>query len=224
MAMPVTTPTEVAVLLLALDEALVEAELPVPLENERVPLEAEPPLPLPLPPPPLVAEGLGVGCGLRLPVTVNGMALTAVPAGVVTTIRPLKAPAGTVAVICVSLSALKTLAGRPSKPTAVTPLKPVPVRVTVAPTGPEAGEKLVSVGVVAEGEGDGVLSAGAALVTTRAAVVTMRVVVACVPVLELLEALPVPLSEIVMASRALASVKSALTVSAMVAVAAVEVR
>jgi hypothetical protein len=44
------------------------------------------------------------------------------------------------------------------------------------------------------------------------------------PPLELVDELPVPLSEIVIASRALLSVKSACTVSAMVPFAAVEVR
>jgi len=66
-------------------------------------------------------------------------------------------------------------------------------------------------------------------VTTAPRVVTALVVVADEPVPfelvdELVDELPVPLSEIVMESRASASVKSACTVSAIVPLTAVEVR
>ena len=126
------------------------------------------------------------------------------------------------------------------------PVKPLPVRVTLLPTGPEVGVKLVSVGVgVGDGVGDG--DAVSSVVIARSvanmvsalpappAVTALTVVIALRPAavlslvsdelpLEPLDELPTPLSEIVIASWALASVKSACTVSAMVPLAAVEVR
>jgi hypothetical protein len=71
--------------------------------------------------------------------------LVAVPSGVVTVMGPVVAPAGTVAVICVLLLTVK-VAATPLKRTSVVPVKFVPVMVTDAPTGPDAGEKLVMVG------------------------------------------------------------------------------
>jgi hypothetical protein len=65
---------------------------------------------------------------------------------VVTEIAPEAAPLGTVAVICVALATVKDVAGVPAKLTAVAPVKPVPVSVTVVPTAPEVGAKLVRVG------------------------------------------------------------------------------
>ena len=72
-------------------------------------------------------------------------ALVAVPAAVVTVTGPLTAPQGTVAVICVALATEKN-AGAPAKVTALAPVKPLPVRVTLVPTAPEAGVKLASLG------------------------------------------------------------------------------
>ena len=83
--------------------------------------------------------------------TVKLVALVPVPPGVVTTIVPLVAPEGTVAVICVALTTLKIAAVVPLKATAVAPVKPVPVKVTEVPTEPEVGVKLVT--VVATGGG-----------------------------------------------------------------------
>jgi hypothetical protein len=71
--------------------------------------------------------------------------LVAVPAGLVTVMGPVVAPAGTVAVICVLLLSVKT-AVMPLKRTSVVPVKFVPVMVTDAPTGPDVGEKLAIVG------------------------------------------------------------------------------
>ena len=59
---------------------------------------------------------------------------------------PLVAPAGTVAVICVSLTTVKLVAAVPLKLTAVAPVKPVPVMATVAPTAPLSGLMLLRVG------------------------------------------------------------------------------
>src|SRR5205807_203639 len=80
--------------------------------------------------------------------TVNALLLVAVPPEVATLIGPLVAPLGTVAVIEVAEPAVK-LALTPLKRTAVAPLKLVPLIVTVVPTGPLAGEKLVIVGALA---------------------------------------------------------------------------
>jgi len=68
-----------------------------------------------------------------------------VPAGVTTATRPVVAPLGTVAVMVVSEFSVKT-AWTPWNFTAVAPVKFVPVIVTVVPTGPVVGERLVTVG------------------------------------------------------------------------------
>jgi hypothetical protein len=78
-------------------------------------------------------------------VTVKLPVLVPVPLGLVTSIGPLVAPAGTVAVICTSLSTVK-LAVVPLKSTAVAPVKPLPVMVTEVPTGPLAGLKPLTAG------------------------------------------------------------------------------
>src|SRR5207245_11637495 len=64
---------------------------------------------------------------------------------VVTLIVPVVAPAGTVAVIWVSEFTVN-VAVVPLNVTAVAPVKAVPVSVTLAPTAPLVGEKLVMVG------------------------------------------------------------------------------
>jgi len=74
-------------------------------------------------------------------VTVKFVGLVAVPAGFVTLIVPVVAPAGTVAVICVSEFTVNVTAAVALKATAVVPLKPVPVSVTTVATGPFEGLK-----------------------------------------------------------------------------------
>ena len=74
----------------------------------------------------------GVNC------TVKSAALVAVPAGVVTVILPVVAPAGTVVEICVAESTVNG-AATPLNFTCVAPLNLVPVMVTFAPTPPCAG-------------------------------------------------------------------------------------
>jgi hypothetical protein len=71
--------------------------------------------------------------------TVKLVALTPVPTGVVTEIRPVTAPAGTVAVIDVAEAVWKVAAAVPPKATDVAPVKLVPEMVTTVPSGPEAG-------------------------------------------------------------------------------------
>lgn len=73
-------------------------------------------------------------------VTVNAVALVAVPPGVVTLIVPVDAPVGTVAVTEVSEPTVNDAEVAPNV-TLVVPVKPVPVMVTLAPTGPLAGVK-----------------------------------------------------------------------------------
>ena len=72
--------------------------------------------------------------------------LVAVPPGVVTLIGPVVAIAGTVAVSVVDSNTLKLIALAPLNITAVAPVKSVPVMVTLVPTGPLVGAKLVMVG------------------------------------------------------------------------------
>jgi hypothetical protein len=78
-------------------------------------------------------------------VTVNDELLVAVPPEVVTDQVPVVAPDGTVVVICVAEATVK-VALVPLRATAVAPEKFVPVIVTLVPTGPLPGEKLVIVG------------------------------------------------------------------------------
>jgi hypothetical protein len=72
--------------------------------------------------------------------------LFAVPPAVVTVMAPVLAPAGTVAVIWV-LDTMVNVAAVPRNFTAVAPVRPVPVMVTVAPTGALVGVKPVMVAV-----------------------------------------------------------------------------
>lgn len=88
-------------------------------------------------------------------VTVKGVLLVTVPAGVVTVTVPLVAAAGTVKVMLVALATTKVTAVVPSV-TAVAPVKLVPVRVTVAPGIPLVGAKLLRVGKAGAGTGSGV--------------------------------------------------------------------
>jgi hypothetical protein len=78
-------------------------------------------------------------------VTVKAVELVALPAGVVTVIGPLLAPLGTVALISVSETTVKT-AGVPLKATAVAPVKCAPLIVTVVPIGPPLGVKKLILG------------------------------------------------------------------------------
>ena len=70
----------------------------------------------------------------------NFVWLEAVPAGVVTVMGPVAAPAGTVVTIWVAVADTMA-AGVPSNATAVASDRFRPARVTVVPAGPEAGVK-----------------------------------------------------------------------------------
>jgi len=77
--------------------------------------------------------------------TTKSAALLVVPPGVVTEIFPVVAPEGTVAVILVVVLRVK-VAETPLNFTAEALLKVLPLMVTLVPTGPDPGEKLVIVG------------------------------------------------------------------------------
>jgi hypothetical protein len=74
-----------------------------------------------------------------------------VPAGVVMLIVPVTAPVGTVAVTSVLDFTLNSVAATPPKVTAEVWLRLTPVMVTLVPTGPLAGVKLVICGVTRKG-------------------------------------------------------------------------
>lgn len=104
-------------------------------------------------PPTMAAKGANpVIVGAAEAFTVNAP-LEAAPADVTTTIGPVVAPAGTVAVICVGKSTEK-LAGTPLNSTSVVPRKLLPVITTVDPTVPLLGVTEAMVG-------------GAAIVTVK---------------------------------------------------------
>ena len=82
---------------------------------------------------------------VNVTVTVKLFVLVAVPPGVVTLSGPVVAPVGTVAWIVVAEVTVK-LALTPLNVTVVAPVKFVPLIVTLVPTGPLVGVKLVIVG------------------------------------------------------------------------------
>jgi hypothetical protein len=91
-----------------------------------------------VPTPPLVGVNPVI---VGAPWTVNGWALAADPFGFVTVMGPVVAPAGTVATICVEVAEV-TDPATPLKASVVwlaVGLKPVPVIVTVVPSGPRVG-------------------------------------------------------------------------------------
>jgi len=85
--------------------------------------------------------------------TVKDAELVPVPPDVVTLIFPVVAPVGTVAVILVEETTVNVMAAVVLNFTAVAPVKFVPVIVAIAPTAPDVGEKLVTVGAAAKAVG-----------------------------------------------------------------------
>src|SRR5437773_292193 len=133
------------VAVIAVAEPTVKLAL-VPLNSTALaPLKLVPLMVTLVPTGPLPGVGRVTGGGL---ITVKLAALLAVPPGVVTLIGPLVAPAGTVAVIAVAELTVK-LALVPLNSTALAPVKLVPLIVTLAPTGPLPGVRLVMVGGLA---------------------------------------------------------------------------
>jgi hypothetical protein len=77
------------------------------------------------------------------------LAVFAVVTEIVSVITPAVAPLGTTVKIVVSLTTLKgALTVVPVNLTLVTPVKPVPVRVTAVPTPPEVGAVVVTFGAM----------------------------------------------------------------------------
>jgi hypothetical protein len=99
------------------------------------------------------AEPIVTNDGDRLLIVAKGFAtenpvdVDAVPFGVVTVIRPLVAPLGTVVTICDEVFDVIE-AAVPLNVTEVAPLSPVPLTVTLVPTGPDVGLKLRIVGLL----------------------------------------------------------------------------
>jgi hypothetical protein len=148
--------------------------------------------------PQAIPAGLDVTVPPRRPVlvTVKGtvnvklLALSAVPAGVVTPRGPVVAPAGTVAWIAVS-EVTVNVAALPLNVTAVAPMKFAPLIVTLVPTRPLEGVKLVMVGATAKLLA--LVAVPAGVVTLRGPVVAPAGTVAWIAVLEVtvkLAALP----------------------------------
>ena len=140
LTVPVVAPDgTVAVICVA--ELTVKVVALVPLNFTAVaPVKFAPVIVTLVPTGPLVGEKLVIEGG---GITVKLLALVAVPPTVVTLIVPLVALDGTVAVICVAEFTVNVVALVPLKLTAVAPVKLAPVIVTLVPTGPLAGEKLV---------------------------------------------------------------------------------
>ena len=113
----------------------------IPLNRTAVaPVKLVPVIVTLLPTAPLVGVKLAiVGATRKL------VALVAVPAGDVTLSGPVVAPAGTVVWIAVS-DVTVNVALTPLNATAVAPLKLVPLTVTLIPTAPLVGAKLVIFG------------------------------------------------------------------------------
>jgi hypothetical protein len=140
-AAPAGTVAPILVFELTVNAAAVPANL-----TDVVPVKFVPLIVTSVPTGPLIGENDEI-VGFAV-VTRNLVLLKAVPPGVVTAIRPVAAPAGTVAVILVSVSTVND-ADVPANLTAVAPVKCVPRIVTVVPTGPLVGENDEIVGFAA---------------------------------------------------------------------------
>ena len=76
----------------------------------------------------------------------NGLVETVVPPGVVTEMKPVVAPTGTVTVSWVAETTVNVGALTPLNATVVAPVKKLPVRVTTVPATPAAGVNEVIIG------------------------------------------------------------------------------
>ena len=145
---PVVAPTGTTAVILV-DETTLKLLAAVPSNlTEVVPVKFVPSIVTVVPLGPPVGEndvivGDPVGVTVKLPV------LVAVPPGVVTLIRPVIAPDGTTAVICVGELTVKLVALVFLNFTTVAPVKFVPVMTTDVPTGPDVGTNDVIVGAAA---------------------------------------------------------------------------
>ena len=113
------------------------------------------------------AKPVIVGAGT----TVKLIGLVGEPKAVVAVTTPVAAPVGTVAVICVSFMIEKLAATPLKKLTAVVVDRPVPVIVTVVPTGPLTGERPAIVDGATTVKLDGLVATPPAVVTVNVPVV-----------------------------------------------------
>src|SRR5207302_1671092 len=127
---------------IAVSEVTVNVALTPLNDTDVAPVKLVPLIVTLVPTGPLVGVKLAIVGGLT---TVNELALAAVPPGVATLSGPVVAPAGTVARIAVS-EVTVNVALTPLNDTDVAPVKFVPLIVTLVPTGPLVGVKLVIVG------------------------------------------------------------------------------
>ena len=121
----------------------------VPKSTAVAPVKAIPVIVTVLPPDSGPAVGLMlVTVGVAVYVNWSAGEVADIPPGVVTVTSTTPVPGGSSAVIVVSETTVKLVAGVMPKSTAVAPVKAVPVIVTVVPpvTGPSVGLMLVTVG------------------------------------------------------------------------------
>ena len=142
---PVVAPLGTVVLIEVAERTVKIAAVPLKL-TAVAPVKLEPDMVMIVPTLPAVGEKVVIlGAGVET-TTVNTAELVAVPFGVVTLIAPVVAPAGTVAVICVSETTVKEVAAVPLKLTEVAPVKLEPVMLMLEPIAPEIGENPVMLG------------------------------------------------------------------------------
>jgi hypothetical protein len=134
---PVAAPVGTVAVILVAVSTVNDADVPANL-TAVAPVKFVPLIVTVVPMGPLVGENDEI-VGLAAVVTVNLESLVSVPPGVVTEIRPVAAPAGTVAVIFEAETRVNE-AVVPANLTDVAPAKPLPLIVTVVPTGPLVGE------------------------------------------------------------------------------------
>lgn len=139
---PVVAPTGTVAVIFVVDTTVKDAAA-APLNPTNVVAVKFVPLIVTTDPwPPIVGEKeVIVGAA----VTMKSVELAPVPTALVTAILPVVAPIGTVAVICASELTVKLALTVPNL-TVVVPVKSSPVMITVAPTGPVAGENEETIG------------------------------------------------------------------------------
>src|SRR5205814_8803987 len=177
---PLETPAG-TVAVIAVAELTVKLALTLLNSTAVAPLKLVPLIVTLVPTGPLLGVKLEIVGGLM---TVKLAALLAVPSEVVTLIGPLVAPAGTVAVIAVAEPTVK-LALVPLNSTALAPVKLVPLIVTLVPTGPLPGVKLVIVGEWMSVEQGALLAVPPGVVTLIGPLVCPAGTVAVIAVAEL---------------------------------------
>lgn len=136
-------------------ETTVNGALAPPKVTRVVPVKPVPVIVTSVPTEPLVGEKEEIAGVTVTVVTAKLVVVVAVPPGVVTAIGPVAAPVGTVAVSDVS-DATVNGALVPAKVTLVAPVSPVPLIVTVVPTGPLVGLNDEIVGAAGDGAEPGV--------------------------------------------------------------------